>query len=278
MRLRHLHLPCTAYAHAAHLQALLAHQHLQHKVLAPPLRALRPAPPPSLLTFESEPTYTLGRRERRSTPAAQLAHLRRGGRAAVHGARRGGQTTFHGPGQVTAFLVLALDAHALRPAAHVRLLEDAAAGAAAAHGVRAGRTQHPGAWVGAGGGAARKLAAVGAHLRRNVSLFGLGLNVSVELDWFERIVACGLEGVETTTLWRERERACREADGALGPLDQPSCAEVADTLAEQIAQRLQGVEGIEALREEEILAIEEEESWKASAKDPIEEAAMLGLP
>ena len=271
MLLRHLHLPSTSYAHATRLQTLLAHQHLHHKSLAPALRATVPAPRPALLTFEAHPTYTLGRREIRTTPPAQLAYLRWHGRAAVHFARRGGQTTFHGPGQVTAFLVLALDAHGLRPAAHVRLLEDAALGTCAAYGVRGVRTVHPGVWV-----EGRKLAAVGVHLRRNVSLFGLGLNVDTDLKWFERIVACGLEGVETTTLWRERERAREEAGGEPMVSEQPTCEEVARALAGQVAERLQGVEGVDGLREEEILAIEEEDSWKATTQDPVEEPVIPG--
>lgn len=40
----------------------------------------------------------------------------------------------------------------------------------------------------------KKIAALGVHLRRNVSSHGVGLNVSTDLRWFGRIVACGLEG------------------------------------------------------------------------------------
>ena len=250
MLLRHLHLRATTYAHADHLQNLLAHQLLYHKSLPPPQRSATGAPPPSLLTFECSPTYTVGRREIRTLAPADRDALSWGGRAAVHAARRGGQTTFHGPGQTTAFLVLALDAHGLRPAAHVRLLEEAALRVCAAHGVEGTRTADPGVWV----GAERKIVSVGVHLRRNVSLFGLGLNVQTDLAWFERIVACGLSGKETTTVWRERER--------LGLQGGPSCAEVGGQLAACFAQALEGVEGTTLQDEGDILAIEKEQSWK----------------
>ncbi|OAX78041.1 hypothetical protein ACJ72_07655 [Emergomyces africanus] len=47
----------------------------------------------------------------------------------------------------------------------------------------------------------RKVAAVGVHLRRNVSSYGIGLNVTEEPMWFFRqIAACGLEGRGTTSL------------------------------------------------------------------------------
>jgi lipoyl(octanoyl) transferase len=47
----------------------------------------------------------------------------------------------------------------------------------------------------------RKITAVGVHLRRNISSYGIGLNVTEEPMWyFRQIVACGLEGRETTSL------------------------------------------------------------------------------
>lgn len=45
-----------------------------------------------------------------------------------------------------------------------------------------------------------KIAALGVHLRRNVTSYGVGLNVSTDLRWFDRIVACGLEGKGMTSM------------------------------------------------------------------------------
>lgn len=48
---------------------------------------------------------------------------------------------------------------------------------------------------------ARKITAVGVHLRRHISSFGVGINVTDEPMWyFKQIVACGLEGKEATSL------------------------------------------------------------------------------
>jgi len=47
----------------------------------------------------------------------------------------------------------------------------------------------------------KKIAAVGVHLRRNISSYGVGFNITEEPMWFFRqIVACGLEGREATSL------------------------------------------------------------------------------
>ncbi|KAF2452551.1 hypothetical protein BDY21DRAFT_367699 [Lineolata rhizophorae] len=49
----------------------------------------------------------------------------------------------------------------------------------------------------------RKIAAIGIHLRRHVASHGVALNVSTDLRWFERIVACGMDGRLTTSLRNE---------------------------------------------------------------------------
>ena len=46
----------------------------------------------------------------------------------------------------------------------------------------------------------KKIAALGVHLRRSVSSYGVGLNVYTDLRWFERIVACGLVGKGVTSM------------------------------------------------------------------------------
>ena len=54
-----------------------------------------------------------------------------------------------------------------------------------------------------GEGGEKKIAALGVHLRRNVTSYGVGLNVSTDLRWFDRIVACGIEGKGVTSLAEE---------------------------------------------------------------------------
>lgn len=45
-----------------------------------------------------------------------------------------------------------------------------------------------------------KIAALGVHLRRYITSYGLAINCSTDLRWFDRITACGLEGLGTTTI------------------------------------------------------------------------------
>lgn len=97
------------------------------------------------------------------------------------------------------------------------------------------RTEHTGVWT----TPERKIAAIGVHLRRFVSSHGVGLNVSTDLWWFGRIVACGLEDKESTSFEREGVRG-------------KSVSEVGKVFVEEFARGLGGVDGIEKMREEDL--------------------------
>ncbi len=61
---------------------------------------------------------------------------------------------------------------------------------------------------------------------------GVGLNVGTDLRWFERIVACGLEGKRTTSL------AEQGVDGV-------GVEEVGGRFVREMEGLLEGVEGVE---------------------------------
>ena len=72
---------------------------------------------------------------------------------------------------------------------------------AATFGVEAGpREGVPGCWC---DGGRRKIGAVGVRIERGVSYHGIALNVTVRLSDFELIDACGMPGVESTSIGRE---------------------------------------------------------------------------
>ena len=64
------------------------------------------------------------------------------------------------------------------------------------------RTENPGVWQEDG---EKKITALGVHLRRSISSYGVGLNIQTDLRWFERIVACGLVGKGVTSMWAMEE-------------------------------------------------------------------------
>ena len=112
---------------------------------------------------------------------------------------------------MVAYTVLDLRRLGLSPRCHIRVLENSVVDVLSGYGVEGVVTEDPGVWVpnpswkkkegGSGVDGAKKITAVGVHLRRNISSFGIGFNVTEEPMWFFRqIVACGLEGKEATSL------------------------------------------------------------------------------
>ena len=220
--LRHLHIPgLVRYQYVASIQQNLVTQFLQWK--ADPSTS---APAPTIITTEFLPVYTCGRREVGTLTAAQIEHLRTDGRADFVEALRGGQTTFHGPGQLVAYPIIDLRTHGLTPRSYVCLLEAILIRTCGRYGIHAMRTEHTGVWTSQDD----KIAAVGIHLRRNVTSHGIGLNVKTDLWWFDRIVACGLEGKNTTTF---------EKEGVTGQ----SVEEVGDVFVEEFANKL-GIDNV----------------------------------
>ncbi|KXL48698.1 hypothetical protein M433DRAFT_2795 [Acidomyces richmondensis BFW] len=230
--LHHFLLPgLTSYAYAAALQSRYVSALLAHKAN----NSTASSPPPIVLTAQFHPVYTCGRREIGTVTDEKKTYLTKPtpwGRADFHETLRGGQTTFHGPGQLVAYPILDLRRHALTPRCYVDLLETVVIDTCAHYGVATRRTENPGVWV--VGERDKKICALGVHLRRNVTSHGVGLNVSTELGWFGRIVACGLEGKGTTSLKEERV-ACV-----------PSVEEVGTTFARKLAEHLQGVDGVKS--------------------------------
>ena len=157
-----------------------------------------------LLLLEHEPVLTLGRHSDPAHVLASEADL-----AARHieliRTERGGEVTYHGPGQLTAFPIVRLADRELYIRTFVRALEAALSETCAVFGVEAGpKDGYPGCWCADG---TRKIGAVGVRLERGVTYHGIALNVSVHLADFELIDACGMPGVESTSISRERDEA-----------------------------------------------------------------------
>ena len=162
--------------------------------------------PDTLLLLEHPAVLTLGRgadeRHVRATPAELAAR----GIELIR-VERGGEVTYHGPGQLVAYSIIALQRRGLMLRPLVRALEAALADTCRAHGVDAGRRDgHPGCWVDPEGLSPRKIGALGLRVERGVSYHGIALNVSVDLRDFGLIDPCGMPEVESTSIARELGR------------------------------------------------------------------------
>jgi lipoyl(octanoyl) transferase len=173
--------------------------------------------PPTVLLVEHEPVVTISNRD---SAAGHLlagpAQLEKAG-VEVQPTDRGGDITYHGPGQLVAYPIIPLNALGLNVRQYVRMLEQSVIDTLAVFGVQAERDACAvGVWVPGASAAAgddqgngpacsqlprsaigdprsAKIAAIGVRVRRWVSMHGLALNVTTNLDHFKLIVPCGLQ-------------------------------------------------------------------------------------
>ena len=117
---------------------------------------------------------------------------------------RGGDVTYHGPGQLVAYPIVNVPTAPRSIPCHVHGIEQVVIDTLADLGVRAGRLAgYPGVWVDAEGPAPRKICAIGVRVTRGRSMHGLALNVDPGMEWFERIVPCGIGDKAVTSLAAE---------------------------------------------------------------------------
>jgi lipoyl(octanoyl) transferase len=173
--------------------------------------------PPTLLLLEHPHVYTFGRRGKKENLLWGESQLKEKG-IAIHWVDRGGDVTYHGPGQLVGYPLIPLTPTHLPvgegriPQAdyvgYVRKLEETLIVALARLGLAAGqRPGLTGVWIQADVHSRcprckpedrqkpAKIAAIGVKVdARGVSRHGFALNVNPDMDYWEGIIACGLQG------------------------------------------------------------------------------------
>ena len=145
--------------------------------------------PDEIWLLEHDAVFTLGMN-------ADPAHVLAAGDIPVVKVDRGGQVTYHGPGQLVVYPLIDLRRAALGVRDIVTALEQSVILCVARYGIAATtRPKAPGVYVNEA-----KIASVGIRVRRGASYHGLALNVSMDLEPFQRINPCGYEGLAMTQL------------------------------------------------------------------------------
>lgn len=150
--------------------------------------------PDTVYLLEHEPVYTIGRTRDRSSLGGEgaLPHP-------VFETNRGGQATYHGPGQLVGYPILDLAAYGKDLHRYLRALEEALVAACGQFGIPAGRRDGlTGVWC-----QDRKVASIGVGVRHWISMHGFAINVGADLSGFDRIVPCGIGGVQMTSVSAE---------------------------------------------------------------------------
>ena len=164
------------------------------------LELQRETEPDHLLLLEHEPVYTRGRRaEPAELPMGEDWYRAQG--IEVCDSDRGGAVTYHGPGQLVGYPIMRIG----RVREYVAGLERTIIAALADEGMEAGvRDGLTGVWASKG-----KIGSIGVHVSSGVTRHGFAVNVDNDLQPFEWIVPCGMEGAQMSSIYKETGRVGR---------------------------------------------------------------------
>jgi len=158
------------------------------------LEIQRSTEPDHLLLLEHEPVYTRGRRTKpEELPMGEDWYRTQG--IEICDTDRGGAVTYHGPGQLVGYPIMRIGSVHEYVAHLERVLIAALADEGVEAEVREGLT---GVWAPKG-----KIGSIGVHVSRGVTSHGFAVNVDNDLQPFEWVVPCGIEGAQMSSICKE---------------------------------------------------------------------------
>lgn len=151
--------------------------------------------PGILLFLEHPPVITIGsNRSTKNLLAGESVFAERG--IDIIQSNRGGDITLHGPGQLICYPVFDLKYFKRDLTLFVYNLEEVIIATLKSYGISGNRVnKHRGVFTGS-----QKIASIGLKVRKWITMHGLSLNVSIDLSYFENIIACGLKDYPQTSI------------------------------------------------------------------------------
>lgn len=160
-----------------------------------------------LLFVEHPAVYTLGKSGKESNVLIGEEERKAKG-IAYFRTNRGGDITFHGPGQVVGYPILDLEKFYTDIGRYLRNLEQVVIEVMADYGLQGERSEgETGVWLDPEvKGRERKICAIGVRCSRWITMHGFAFNVNTDLAHFQRIIPCGIQDKQVTSLQKELGR------------------------------------------------------------------------
>ena len=151
--------------------------------------------PDTLLLLEHPPVITLGRSGNLDNVLVSESALSDHG-IRLFQANRGGDVTYHGPGQIVGYAIMDLTRHGTDLRKHLWKLEEVLICALNHLGVTGTRREgETGVWV-----SQNKIASIGIHVKRWVTMHGFAINVAPNFDHLFLIHHCGITDAPMTSI------------------------------------------------------------------------------
>lgn len=166
-----------------------------------------PATQNHLLFVEHPPVFTLGKSGDMNNVLMSEEHLSKLG-IDFFKINRGGDITFHGPEQLVGYPIFDLEKFYTDIGKYMRNIEEVVIQTMAEYGLKGDRSPgETGVWLDPDKkGRERKICAIGVRCSRWITMHGFALNVNTNLDYFNMIVPCGIQGKQVTSLQKELGR------------------------------------------------------------------------
>lgn len=145
----------------------------------------------SLIIVEHDHVYTLGKN---ANPNNIL-----NGNCKVVQTDRGGDVTYHGPGQLVFYPIFNLKKKNIGVKSYVQKIEKIIQLSLDDFNIDSHVPyKETGVWTNN-----KKIASIGIHVSRGITMHGLAINVTTDLSYFDHIISCGIQGVEMTSIEKE---------------------------------------------------------------------------
>ena len=153
-----------------------------------------------LIIVEHNHVYTLGKNANSNNVLNKICE--------IIPTQRGGDVTYHGPGQLVAYPIINLKKRKIGVKSYVAMIEKLISNILFDYGLKPHvPIKETGVWIDD-----RKIASIGIHVSRGVTMHGLAINVNTDLSYFDNIISCGIEGVKMTSMDKELGKKIRMND------------------------------------------------------------------
>ena len=153
-----------------------------------------------LILVEHDHVYTLGKNANSNNILNSTCEIIQ--------TQRGGDVTYHGPGQLVAYPIINLKKRKIGVKNYISMIEKLISNILIDYNLEPQiLKEETGVWV-----QDKKIASIGIHVTRGVTMHGLAINVNTDLSYFDNIISCGIQGVKMTSLDKELGKKIRMND------------------------------------------------------------------
>ena len=153
-----------------------------------------------LILVEHDHVYTLGKNANSNNILNSTCEIIQ--------TQRGGDVTYHGPGQLVAYPIINLKKKKIGVKNYISMIEKLISNILIDYNLEPQiLKEETGVWV-----QDKKIASIGIHVTRGVTMHGLAINVNTDLSYFNNIISCGIQGVKMTSLDKELGKKIRMND------------------------------------------------------------------